>query len=140
MATFVQHFHLSTGNLQLLSFQPRTLYQYRYTLDVQLHHTSTPWPWGAWLQAETLIHLHRLWRDQGGEELLQVQVCGEVQPARPGIPAGNPPGGATPSISSSHQLKNDLSDQIHFLQVKYSPALEQTLGHCFLPSFPVIDP
>ncbi|KAI1231594.1 Microsomal triglyceride transfer protein large subunit, partial [Lamprotornis superbus] len=62
------------GDLQLLSFQPRTLYQYRYTLDVQLHHTSMASPWGARLQAETLIHLHRLWRDRGGEELLQVQI------------------------------------------------------------------
>ncbi|XP_008633742.1 PREDICTED: microsomal triglyceride transfer protein large subunit [Corvus brachyrhynchos] len=62
------------GNLQPLSFQPRTLYQYRYTLHVQLDHTSTPSPWGARLQAEALIHLHRLWRDQGREELLQVQI------------------------------------------------------------------
>uniref|UniRef100_A0A8C3QNI9 Vitellogenin domain-containing protein n=1 Tax=Cyanoderma ruficeps TaxID=181631 RepID=A0A8C3QNI9_9PASS len=62
------------GNSQLLSFQPGTLYQYRYSLDVQLHHRPTAWPWGARLQAETLIHLHRLWRDRGGEELLQVQI------------------------------------------------------------------
>ncbi|RLV97697.1 hypothetical protein DV515_00011504 [Chloebia gouldiae] len=59
------------GNL-LLSFQPRSLYQ--YTLDVQLQHTSTSSPWGARLQAEALIHLHRLWRDRGGQELLQVQI------------------------------------------------------------------
>ncbi|XP_063262569.1 microsomal triglyceride transfer protein-like [Prinia subflava] len=62
------------GNVQLLSFHPRTLYRYRYTLDVQLHHTSTPQPWGARLQAETLVHLHQLWREPGGEELLQVQI------------------------------------------------------------------
>uniref|UniRef100_H1A204 Microsomal triglyceride transfer protein large subunit-like n=1 Tax=Taeniopygia guttata TaxID=59729 RepID=H1A204_TAEGU len=61
------------GNL-LLSFQPRSLYQYRYTLDVQLQHTSTPSPWGAGMQAEALIHLHRLWRDRDGQELLQVQI------------------------------------------------------------------
>ncbi|OWK51569.1 Microsomal triglyceride transfer protein large subunit [Lonchura striata] len=61
------------GNL-LLSFQPRRLYQYRYTLDVQLKHTSTPSPWGARMQAEALIHLHRLWSDRGGQELLQVQI------------------------------------------------------------------
>lgn len=125
MTAYLQHFHLSTGNLQPLSFQPRTLYQYRYTLDVQLDHTSTPSPWGARLQAEALIHLHRLWRDRGGEELLQVQVGGMVQPSQLGIPAGNTPGAATPSLSSPCQLKNDLSDQIHRLQVKYTPPLEQ---------------
>lgn len=106
MTLYLQHFHLSTGDLQLLSFQPRTLYQYQYTLDVQLHHTSTPSPWGARLQAETLIHLHRLWRDREGEELLQVQVCGVEQPSQPGIPAGNAPGGAAPPNSSPCQLKN----------------------------------
>lgn len=126
MTAYLQHFHLSTGNLQPLSFQPRTLYQYRYTLDVQLDHTSTPSLWGAQLQAEALIHLHRLWRDRGGEELLQVQVGGMVQPSQLGIPAGNTPGAATPSLSSPCQLKNDLSDQIHRLQVKYTPPLEQT--------------
>ncbi|XP_076194279.1 microsomal triglyceride transfer protein-like [Aptenodytes patagonicus] len=62
------------GDLQPLSFQPRTLYQYRYTLDVQLDHASTPSLQGAWLRAEALVQLHRLWRDQGGEELLQVQI------------------------------------------------------------------
>lgn len=126
MTAYLQHFHLSTGNLQPLSFQPRTLYQYRYTLDVQLDHTSTPSLWGARLQAEALIHLHRLWRDRGGEELLQVQVGGMVQPSQLGIPAGNTPGAASPSLSSPCQLKNDLSDQIHRLQVKYTPPLEQT--------------
>ncbi|GAB0192491.1 microsomal triglyceride transfer protein-like [Grus japonensis] len=62
------------GDLQLLSFQPGTLYRYRYSLDVQLDHTSTPSPPGTWLRAEALVKLHRLWRDQGGEELLQVQI------------------------------------------------------------------
>ncbi|XP_014795886.1 PREDICTED: microsomal triglyceride transfer protein large subunit-like [Calidris pugnax] len=62
------------GNLQLLSFQPRTLYQYRYSLDVQLDYTSTPSPQGAWLGAEGLVQLQQLWKDQGGEELLQVQI------------------------------------------------------------------
>ncbi|XP_054688749.1 microsomal triglyceride transfer protein-like [Grus americana] len=62
------------GDLQLLSFQPGTLYRYRYSLDVQLDHTSTPSPPGTWLRAEALVKLHQLWRDQGGEELLQVQI------------------------------------------------------------------
>ncbi|KAM9232988.1 microsomal triglyceride transfer protein-like [Leptosomus discolor] len=62
------------GNLQPLSFQPGTLYQYHYSLDVQLDHTSMSSPRGAWLQAEALVQLHQLWRDQGGEELLQVQI------------------------------------------------------------------
>ncbi|XP_057259310.1 microsomal triglyceride transfer protein-like [Pezoporus wallicus] len=62
------------GDLQLLSFQPKTLYQYNYTLDVRLDHTSTPSLRGAWLRAEALVQLRRLWRDQDREELLQVQV------------------------------------------------------------------
>ncbi|XP_026707845.1 microsomal triglyceride transfer protein-like [Athene cunicularia] len=62
------------GDLQPLSFQPGTLYQYRYSLDVQLVDASTPSPRGAWLRAEALVQLHRLWRDHGGEELLQVQI------------------------------------------------------------------
>ncbi|XP_071294429.1 microsomal triglyceride transfer protein-like [Agelaius tricolor] len=61
------------GNL-LPSFQPRSLYQYQYSLAVQLQHTSTPSPWGARLQAEALIHLQQLWRDPSGEELLQLQI------------------------------------------------------------------
>ncbi|XP_039562657.1 microsomal triglyceride transfer protein large subunit-like isoform X2 [Passer montanus] len=63
----------ATGNL-LPSFQPRSLYQYRYSLAVQLQHSSTPSPWGARLQAEALIRLQPLWRDPGGEELLQLQI------------------------------------------------------------------
>ncbi|XP_010116055.1 PREDICTED: microsomal triglyceride transfer protein large subunit-like, partial [Chlamydotis macqueenii] len=59
---------------QPLSFQPSTLYQYRYTLDVQLEHTSAPSPRGAWLRAEASVQLHRLWKDPSGEELLQVQI------------------------------------------------------------------
>ncbi|CAN0235898.1 unnamed protein product [Bubo scandiacus] len=62
------------GDLQPLSFQPGTLYQYHYSLDVQLADASTPSPQGAWLRAEALVQLHRLWRDRGGEELLQVQI------------------------------------------------------------------
>ncbi|XP_030920327.1 microsomal triglyceride transfer protein-like isoform X2 [Geospiza fortis] len=72
-AASLQHFHLSPGNL-LPSFQPRSLYHYQYSLAVQLQHTSTPSPWGARLQAEALIHLQRLWRDPGGDELLQLQI------------------------------------------------------------------
>ncbi|XP_010578308.1 PREDICTED: microsomal triglyceride transfer protein large subunit-like [Haliaeetus leucocephalus] len=62
------------GDLRPLSFQPETLYQYRYSLDLQLDHMSTGSPRGAWLQAEALVQLQRLWRDPGGEELLQVQI------------------------------------------------------------------
>ncbi|KAM6130227.1 microsomal triglyceride transfer protein-like [Phoenicopterus ruber ruber] len=62
------------GDLQLLSFQPGTLYQYRYALDVQLDHASPPSPQGARLRAEASVQLCRLWRDRGGEELLQVQI------------------------------------------------------------------
>ncbi|XP_074011267.1 microsomal triglyceride transfer protein-like [Numenius arquata] len=62
------------GNFQLLSFQPGTLYQYRYSMDVQLDYTSAPSPRGTWLGAEALVQLQRLWKDQGGEELLQVQI------------------------------------------------------------------
>ncbi|XP_010182015.1 PREDICTED: microsomal triglyceride transfer protein large subunit-like [Mesitornis unicolor] len=62
------------GDLHPLSFQPGTLYQYRYSLDVQLDHTTPPSLRGAWLRAEALVQLHRLWRDRGGEELLQVQI------------------------------------------------------------------
>ncbi|KAM6390476.1 microsomal triglyceride transfer protein-like [Pluvialis apricaria] len=62
------------GDLQPLSFQPGTLYQYRYSLDVQLDHVSTPSLRGARLRAEALVQLHRLWKDRGGEELLQVQI------------------------------------------------------------------
>ncbi|XP_053928271.1 microsomal triglyceride transfer protein-like [Cuculus canorus] len=62
------------GDSQLLSFQPKTLYQYHYTLDIQLDHAPTLSPQGAWLRAEALVHLHQLWKDQGGEELLQVQI------------------------------------------------------------------
>uniref|UniRef100_A0A663N608 Microsomal triglyceride transfer protein-like n=2 Tax=Athene cunicularia TaxID=194338 RepID=A0A663N608_ATHCN len=40
----------------------------------QLVDASTPSPRGAWLRAEALVQLHRLWRDHGGEELLQVQI------------------------------------------------------------------
>ncbi|XP_027639292.2 microsomal triglyceride transfer protein-like [Falco peregrinus] len=62
------------GSLQPLLFQPGTLYQYHYTLDVQLEHTSMLSLQGACLQAEALVQLHQLWRDQSGEELLQVQI------------------------------------------------------------------
>ncbi|XP_061857516.1 microsomal triglyceride transfer protein [Colius striatus] len=62
------------GDLQLLSFQPRTLYQYHYSLDVQLDHTPTLSPGGARLRAEASVQLHQLWRDHNGEELLQVQI------------------------------------------------------------------
>ncbi|XP_030309578.1 microsomal triglyceride transfer protein [Calypte anna] len=62
------------GDLQRLSFQPGTLYQYHYSLDIQLDHMSLPSLQGAWLQAEALVQLHQLWKDQTGEELLQMQI------------------------------------------------------------------
>lgn len=88
MTTYLQYVHLSSGDLQLLSFQPGTLYQYRYSLDVQLDHMSTPSLQGAWVQAEALVQLHRLWRDRDGEELLQVQVGEVVKPLQPRILLG----------------------------------------------------
>ena len=86
---YLQHLHLSLGDLRPLSFQPETLYQYRYSLDLQLDHMSTGSPRGAWLQAEALVQLQRLWRDPGGEELLQVQVREVVNPLQPGTPPGS---------------------------------------------------
>jgi len=85
---YLQHLHLSLGDLQPLSFQPGTLYQYRYTLDIQLEHASTPSPRGVGLRAEAWVQLHRLWRDRGGEELLQVQVREVVKPLQLGTPPG----------------------------------------------------
>lgn len=89
MTTYLPHLHLSLGDLQPLSFQPETLYQYRYSLDLQLDHVSTPSPRGAWLRAEALVQLQRLWRDPGGEELLQVQVSEMVNPLQPGTPGSS---------------------------------------------------
>ncbi|XP_056351560.1 microsomal triglyceride transfer protein-like [Oenanthe melanoleuca] len=101
------------GHLQLLSFQPRTLYQYQYTLDVQLHHTSTPSPWGARLQAETLIHLHRLWRDRGGEELLQLQIHGlKVQHQPEQQRSQNSAGGSSAEISLSPEAQAELQQPV----------------------------
>lgn len=114
VTAYLQHLHLPLGDLQPLSFQPGTLYQYRYTLDVQLDHASTPSPPGAWLQAEALVQLHRLWRDQGGEELLQLEVREVAKPLQPGAPPGSSdaafPSSASP-LSSPSPLKNDLSAQ-----------------------------
>nr|XP_009673897.1 PREDICTED: microsomal triglyceride transfer protein large subunit-like isoform X1 [Struthio camelus australis] len=62
------------GNLQPISFQPGILYQYHYTLDVQLDYVSQLSLQGSWLKAEALVQVHRLWRHQAGEELLQVQI------------------------------------------------------------------
>nr|XP_013795601.1 PREDICTED: microsomal triglyceride transfer protein large subunit-like [Apteryx mantelli mantelli] len=62
------------GNLQPLSFQPGILYQYHYSLDVQLDYMSKLSLQGSWLKAEALVQVHRLWRHPGGEELLQVQI------------------------------------------------------------------
>ncbi|XP_062436635.1 microsomal triglyceride transfer protein-like [Rhea pennata] len=62
------------GNLQQLLFQPGILYQYHYSLDVQLDYVSKLSLQGSWLKAEALVQVHRLWRHQAGEELLQVQI------------------------------------------------------------------
>uniref|UniRef100_A0A8C3TRK8 Vitellogenin domain-containing protein n=1 Tax=Catharus ustulatus TaxID=91951 RepID=A0A8C3TRK8_CATUS len=112
MTPHLQHFHLSTGDLQLLSFQPRTLYQYQYTLDVQLHHTSMPSPWGARLQAETLIHLHRLWRDRAGEELLQVQIHDLKVQHQPEERSQNSTRGSPAEIALSPEAQAELQQPV----------------------------
>ncbi|KAM6262974.1 microsomal triglyceride transfer protein large subunit-like [Spheniscus humboldti] len=101
------------GDLQPLSFQPGTLYQYRYTLDVQLDHASTPSPQGAWLRAEALVQLHRLWRDRGGEELLQVQIRDlkaqhEPEEERNQDGAGRPPA----EIALSQEARTELQQPV----------------------------
>ncbi|KAM6203821.1 uncharacterized protein WM294_005385 [Sarcoramphus papa] len=112
-STYLQHLRLSLGNPQPLSFQPGTLYQYRYSLDVQLDHVSTPSPRGAWLRAEALVQLHRLWRDRGGEELLQVQIRDlkaqrELEEERSQDGTGGPP----PEIALSQEARAELQQPV----------------------------
>ncbi|KAK4821154.1 hypothetical protein QYF61_014249 [Mycteria americana] len=101
------------GDLQPLSFEPGTLYQYRYTLDVQLDHASTPSPQGPWLRAEALVQLHRLWRDRGGEELLQVQISDlkaqhEPEEERSQDGTGDPPA----EIALSQEARAELQQPV----------------------------
>ncbi|XP_072727159.1 microsomal triglyceride transfer protein-like [Ciconia boyciana] len=101
------------GDLQPLSFEPGTLYQYRYTLDVQLDHASTPSPQGPWLRAEALVQLHRLWRDRGGEELLQVQISDlkaqhEPEEERSQDGTGGPPA----EIALSQEARAELQQPV----------------------------
>ncbi|XP_010150151.1 PREDICTED: microsomal triglyceride transfer protein large subunit-like [Eurypyga helias] len=119
-------------NLQI-SFQPRTLYQYRYSLDVQLDHTSTSLR-GAWLKAEALVQLHRLWRDQGGEELLRVQIHDlkahhEPEEERSQDSAGSPPG----EIALSQEARAELQQPVFIswssgkVKALYGDEVESTL-------------
>ncbi|XP_067408778.1 microsomal triglyceride transfer protein large subunit-like isoform X2 [Emydura macquarii macquarii] len=62
------------GNLDTPSFQPGILYQYRYSLDVQLDYVSKLSLRGSWMRAETLVQVHVLWRNHAGEQLLQIQI------------------------------------------------------------------
>lgn len=57
-------------------FQPRTIYQYRYSLNSELNYLSSLSLQGSQFQAEALVHVHLLWRNTKdvGEQLLQVQV------------------------------------------------------------------
>ncbi|XP_027764930.1 microsomal triglyceride transfer protein-like, partial [Empidonax traillii] len=97
-------------DLQLFSFQPGALYQYHYTLDVQLHHTAPPAPGGAWLRAQASVHVHRLWRDQGGEELLQVQI--RDLKAQHEERSQDGPGGPPAEIELSQEAKAELQKPV----------------------------
>ncbi|XP_054238570.1 microsomal triglyceride transfer protein-like [Indicator indicator] len=97
------------GDLQPLSFQPGTLYQYHYSLDVQVHHASTPSPRGVWLKAEALVLVHQVWRDQGGEELLQVQIRDlKAQQESEEERSQGSPGGPPAEISLSQEAQAEL--------------------------------
>ncbi|KAM9273631.1 microsomal triglyceride transfer protein-like [Morus bassanus] len=101
------------GDLQLLSFQPGTLYQYHYSLDIQLDHTSTLTPRGAWLRAEALVQLHQLWRDRGGEELLQVQIHdlkAQHEPEEERSQDGT--GGSPAAIALSQEVQAELQQPV----------------------------
>ncbi|XP_064320700.1 microsomal triglyceride transfer protein-like [Phalacrocorax carbo] len=101
------------GDLQLLSFQPRTLYQYHYSLDIQLDHTSTPTPRGAWLQAEALVQLHQLWRGQGGEELLQMQIRNLKAQHKPEEERSQDGTGGSPAeIALSQEVQAELQQPV----------------------------
>ncbi|XP_025049644.1 microsomal triglyceride transfer protein-like isoform X2 [Alligator sinensis] len=65
---------IAEGSLQMPSFQPGILYQYRYSLDAQLGYVPRVSLQGSWMKAEALVHVQLLWRSQAGEQLLQVQI------------------------------------------------------------------
>ncbi|KAK2530834.1 hypothetical protein Q9233_006053 [Columba guinea] len=101
------------GDLQPLSFQPGVLYGYRYSLDVRLEHTSLPALRGARLQAEASVQLRRLWRDTGGEELLQVQIHdlkAQRQPKEERSEDG--PGGPLAGIALSREEQAELQQPV----------------------------
>nr|XP_042712818.1 microsomal triglyceride transfer protein large subunit-like isoform X3 [Chrysemys picta bellii] len=62
------------GNLETPSFQPGILYQYRYSLEVQLDYVSRLSLQGSRMRAEALVQVHLLWRNPAGEQLLQIQI------------------------------------------------------------------
>ncbi|XP_065263791.1 microsomal triglyceride transfer protein-like [Emys orbicularis] len=62
------------GNLETPSFQPGILYQYRYSLEVQLDYVSRLSLQGSRMRAEALVQVHLLWRNHAGEQLLQIQI------------------------------------------------------------------
>ncbi|XP_073209685.1 microsomal triglyceride transfer protein-like isoform X3 [Lepidochelys kempii] len=62
------------GNLETPSFQPGILYQYRYSLEVQLDYVSRLSLQGSRMRAEALVQVHLLWRNLAGEQLLQIQI------------------------------------------------------------------
>ncbi|XP_017688132.1 PREDICTED: microsomal triglyceride transfer protein large subunit-like [Lepidothrix coronata] len=101
------------GDLQPLSFQPRTLYQYHYTLDVQLDHMALPSPGGVWLRAQASVHVHQLWRDQSGEELLQVQIRDLKAQHKPDEERSqDDPGGPPAEIELSQEAKAELQKPV----------------------------
>ncbi|KAM6265894.1 microsomal triglyceride transfer protein-like [Porphyrio hochstetteri] len=101
------------GDLQPLSFQPGTLYQYHYSLEVQLDHVSTASPQGTRLRAEALVQLHQFWRDQGGEELLQVQIHNlkaQHEPGEERSPGST--GGPWAEIALSQEAQAELQQPV----------------------------
>ncbi|XP_074855590.1 microsomal triglyceride transfer protein-like [Carettochelys insculpta] len=66
--------HSAKGNLETPSFQPGILYQYHYSLEMQLDYISRLPLRGSWMQAEALVQVHLLWRNHVGEQLLQIQL------------------------------------------------------------------
>uniref|UniRef100_K7FEY7 Microsomal triglyceride transfer protein-like n=1 Tax=Pelodiscus sinensis TaxID=13735 RepID=K7FEY7_PELSI len=56
------------------SFQPGILYQYHYSLQVQLDYVSRLSLRGSWMRAEALVQVHLLWRNHAGQQLLQIQL------------------------------------------------------------------
>ncbi|XP_048360863.1 microsomal triglyceride transfer protein-like [Sphaerodactylus townsendi] len=65
-----------TENLEVPTFQPGILYQYRYSLDTQLNYLSRSSWQRSEVQAEATVHVHLLWRNvsDAKEHLLQVEI------------------------------------------------------------------